>query len=420
MSEIIVVENDAKASEFLSNFHLLNLPDNVLKMILRMLFLRPAPLIPSNFQSKNTANEKPTVHYGYQWANTRRHLYEEGKLPQVDHVQILTLAWTSNPTDAESKKIARGPTKLSDIVRLGGKKEKRSIHVRKDFGPQIIHKKAAILTGIEGIPLLRSCKRISTLGSAVLYGENTFVFDTRGGRESPGLHPANHLRRNSLDIPGLSGEGGMPQTTGQTRNAIENMFDRYHSHAEFIITNPLTRFFLEIGRSNASNITNVVLHGHFHSRRNKYREMLSFEQILPIQTVILSDVCKKLNKVTLHDDDRGRDHHPYFNERRSIEKKRAIDFSEIIDGAVQKLVEGLPMMQELQLGDYRYVPKNCGYDVGVRGSSFNAAIQPDDGWKSSLQWMNRVEKRARRQAPLAARAGTKSKHSRRKRVTFPL
>ncbi|EDN96555.1 predicted protein [Sclerotinia sclerotiorum 1980 UF-70] len=190
MGESIVIENDAKIPEILDRPHLLNLPDNVLKMILQMLFLRPAPLMPSKFQTKKTANEEPTTHYGYQWANTRHHLYEEGKLPQVDHVQILNLAWTSNPTDAES-------------------------------------------------------------------------------------------------------------------------------------------------RSDASDITNVVLYGHFHSRRDKYREILSFEQILPIQMVILGDVCKKLNKVTLHDDDYGHDRHPYFNEKWSIEKKRAIDGSEIIDGAVQ-------------------------------------------------------------------------------------
>lgn len=296
------------------------------------------------------------------------------------------------------KKIARGATKLRDIVRLGNKIEQRSIRMRKDFGAQIIHKKAVILTCIEGISLLRSCKSILTLGSAVLYGENTFVFDTRGGRDSPGLHPAHHLRSNFLDIPGVADEDGMPQTTAQTRTAIDNIFDRYRSHTEFIMTNPLTRFFLEIGRSDASDITNVVLYGHFHSRRDKYREILSFEQILPIQMVILGDVCKKLNKVTLHDDDYGHDRHPYFNEKWSIEKKRAIDGSEIIDGAVQKLVEGLPMMRELQLGDYRFVPKkNCGYDVGVRGSRrFNAVTQPGDEWKSSLQWMNRVEKRARR------------------------
>ncbi|KAJ8070909.1 hypothetical protein OCU04_001268 [Sclerotinia nivalis] len=172
--------------------------------------------------------------------------------------------------------------------------------------------------------------------------------------------------------------------------------------------------------SNASNITNVVLQGHFHPRRNKTWEMLSFEQILPIQTVILNDVCKKLNKVTLHDDDRGRNRHPDIDVKRSIEKKRAIDGSDIIDRAVQKLVEGLPMMQELQLGDYHYVPDLCGYDVGVPGSRIDVATQPDDEWRSSLQWMNRVAKRARRQAPLAAKADTKSKQSRRKRVKFSL
>ncbi|KAJ8070910.1 hypothetical protein OCU04_001269 [Sclerotinia nivalis] len=253
MGESIVVENDAKASENLSDSHLLNLPDNVLKIILRKLFLRPAPILPSKIRAKKTANRKSTIHYGYQWADARQFQYEEENLPLVGYAQNISVAWISNPTDAEAKQIADGASRLSDIVRLGDTKEIRSIHMRKDFGPQVIHRRAVILTGIEGIPLLRACNRMSTLGSAVLYGENIFVFDTRGDRGSLGLHPVQHLRNNVLDIPGLAGEDGWPQTTAQTRNAIANMFDRYHFHTEFIRTNPLTRFFLEIGRSNASD-----------------------------------------------------------------------------------------------------------------------------------------------------------------------
>lgn len=399
------------------SFHL-----DILKRILRMLFVRPAAIMPSEVRIKRPDGQNPAIRYKYQWAEARQYQYEEEEVPWLNDDEDISVAWTCKPTDDETQEIAIYH-KLSDIIREGSPNEHRSVHMRKDYGPQVIHRTIFKVSGIHGICLLRTCKRLSALGSSVLYGENIFVFDTRGNPQSKsslGIHPAHHLTKNTLEIPGAMHESGWPQTKAQTDTAIENMFKPHDFHNAFMSTNPLTRFFNEIGRSNASNITNVVLQGHFLCPSNKKRaEFLSFEQILPIQIVILNDVCKNLKKVTLHDDDRGRSRHPPVNQKRSPYKKEAIDCSDIIDAAVEKLVKGLPMLKELQLGDYHYVPASCGYDIGVPGRTFNPATQPEDEWKSSLQWIKHVEKRTRRQ-DLGSMVDTESNQSIRKRVRFSL
>jgi len=83
-------------------------------------------------------------------------------------------------------------------------------------------------TGIFGINIMRSCKKLRAESAAIIHGKNGFVFDTRG--QPPFTHgrPVDDfgaLGTNQHLIPGLARQNGNPHTAQDTTNVINRMFE---------------------------------------------------------------------------------------------------------------------------------------------------------------------------------------------------
>lgn len=75
-----------------------------------------------------------------------------------------------------------------------------------------------------------------------------------------------------------------------------------------------------------------------------------------------------------------------------------INRSQQISKSVENLVHGLPFLQRLQLGDYKYVPAGCGFDPDVLDSYIIRHEQPNDEWQIALKWVEFVQLGAKSRA----------------------
>ncbi|KAG4026655.1 hypothetical protein MFRU_038g00590 [Monilinia fructicola] len=374
--------------------NLLDLPENVLKRILRELLVRLAEIMPGIVREKSSFAEEPKLLYRYQWSQARQEEYEVDHLPKNlagRHIQIF---WTAAPTKGESELITAGCNQLTSILE-SGQEIQGFIHNRGAFGVQIIHRSRMPITEISGLAILRSCKRLWTLGTTVLYGENSFVFDTRG--ISPFVEPQSVVTRQHLthmphEIPGRHHEDGTLPTARQVSRSINKIFRRNEQNSKFIHQDPLTKFFMKIGRKNASHITKVIIQGRWNWIVGKWKETgsqpVGLHDLIPIYTLILNEVCRNIHAVTLHDDDQG---YPQVDKL----GPPGTDRDQEISDSVEKLVQGLPNLQKLKLGHYEYVPAGCGYDSGLTSSKKIPPAQPNDEWKKALKWVIFVEERSK-------------------------
>ncbi|KAH7370181.1 hypothetical protein BKA65DRAFT_544905 [Rhexocercosporidium sp. MPI-PUGE-AT-0058] len=177
---------------------------------------------------------------------------------------------------------------------------------RGSYPVQIMNRAVVKVSGIQGIALLSTCKQILEECRAVLYGENTFDFDTRG--QSPfthhrGVHAHDAFDRTPHQIPGLPREDGTVSQRNPHR-AITHMFEKDARHQPFMERDPPTKFFRKIGRQNASAITSVIVEGFFRtaeeSERYNYQRPIGFSRILPIYATILRNACPHHRKITIH------------------------------------------------------------------------------------------------------------------------
>lgn len=177
---------------------------------------------------------------------------------------------------------------------------------RGQFGPQIVNQACILTSGIQGLGVLGSCKQLNIERTDLLYGENKFGFDTRG--KSPythhrGIHAHDVFDQNTHHIPGYPNRDGRPATRNQIQRAIDMIFNRDIFHGPFAHRDPMMVFMRKIGRENASQLTNVQIHGFFRTAENnpryKFDRPIGLARILPIYTTILSNVCPNLRKLVL-------------------------------------------------------------------------------------------------------------------------
>ncbi|KAH7370175.1 hypothetical protein BKA65DRAFT_487799 [Rhexocercosporidium sp. MPI-PUGE-AT-0058] len=159
-------------------------------------------------------------------------------------------------------------------------------------------------TGLIGLTLLRTCKKLNELGTPILYS-NTFVFDTRGQEpftNGRGVHEYNALSRYSHLIPGLPYPDGTPMSNGKIQLAIKEMFGGDIEHNSFLRRDPLVQFMRQIGPEKASLINAVKVEGFWKTAEaGKVPRLcpIGLCELLPIYTTILNKVCPNLHHLTI-------------------------------------------------------------------------------------------------------------------------
>ncbi|KAK6608850.1 hypothetical protein H4I95_04230 [Botrytis cinerea] len=327
--------------------------------------------MPVIIREKASRAEPPLLHYGYQWSEARQEEYELHHLPQNMEDKFVRISWAAAPTKQEAELIEAGYNQLKSITRTG-REIQGFIHDRKGYGIQVIHRSKINLTAISGVAILRSCRRLHKLGVAVLYGENSFLFDTRGSPSFTGPQSVvtmDQLSHEYDEIPGHRRRDGTMPTAEQISHSVDMIFQQdqdklKYAHkdiakneqkSKFIYQDPFTRFLMEIGRSNASKLTKIVIQGKFNWIIGKWQ----YTKSIPVG---LHDLLPQINE------------------------------------SVERLVHALPYLQKLQLGQYEFVPAGCGYDPGTPGSQIIQSVLPEDEWGMALKWVGFVEQRAKSRA----------------------
>ncbi|KAH7395450.1 hypothetical protein BKA64DRAFT_754168 [Cadophora sp. MPI-SDFR-AT-0126] len=354
--------------------YLLRILPLVLKTIIyRILFHRPTAIVPGPIRYKCSIGwrNKPVVPiYSYQWNDRRQNGYEERSLPKYDgSYDNLQISWRSRPTTRQARLVETGvvsTNSLNEEQELPGRTYNEDLDAqvshyicrRGSYPVQIINRTVVKIAGIQGISLLGTCKQILSECRAVLYGENTFVFDTRG--QDPythhrGIHAHDAFERFRHQVPGLPRENGFISQRN-TDQAIIRMFDKNARHQSFMSRDPLTKFFRTIGRESAQTITKVIIEGFFRTaeeiERYKHKRPLGFGRILPIYTTILKNVCLNLRKLTLH---QGYNNALWDDD---LDGAMRLTDEERVDSIVGQVVNILSSLQELQLGNYHFVPSD--------------------------------------------------------------
>ncbi|KAG4433847.1 hypothetical protein IFR05_010665 [Cadophora sp. M221] len=244
--------------------------------------------------------------------------------------------------------------------------------------------------------LMVTCKQVGLEVAEVLYGENVFLFDTRReGKAFP--RPAGHDLTDfkASDIPGLTREAGMDQTEHQISLAIQYIFDKSRLQPKYVQEYPFMLFFNKISPTNAAHLNKIIIKGYFKvPELANIKEPIGLARILPIYATILSRVCPNLRALTLHMGtdtrprsmcgERYRYEHQLDGELDELERFDRIDNSitqtddEMIDDAVKHLIQSLPSLAELKLGNYKSTSISRG----------------DMRWGKSVRWIEMVEARA--------------------------
>ncbi|KAG4436496.1 hypothetical protein IFR05_008037 [Cadophora sp. M221] len=188
--------------------HLLKmLPLEIRKMIYRILFLRPVAIVPGPVRYKCSIGwrHKPVVPiYSYQWDHLRQNGHEEFGLPKYDGSYCgLQIAWRSKPTLVQERMTTADNFLTST---LNSEERLPTTTYNEDLRAE---------------QLLEECR-------AVLYGENTFNFDTRGQfpyTHHRGIHAHDTFDKAPHQIPGLPREDGTVTQCNIDR-AIGHMFDK--------------------------------------------------------------------------------------------------------------------------------------------------------------------------------------------------
>ncbi|KAH6721635.1 hypothetical protein BKA61DRAFT_700372 [Leptodontidium sp. MPI-SDFR-AT-0119] len=393
------------------------LPFEVRTLIYRIPFRRPTAIAPSDIRYK--FGKKPTLSiYSYQWNNLRQDGHGESFLPKYDgsHADV-NVAWRSKATLEQSRAIGAG--KYKKCASTGERelshttykedidaKVKHYVYQAGDSPAQVVNRAVVSVTGIQGVALLGTCKQLLEECRVVLYGENTFAFNTCGPRgqvpykDSLGLHAYDAFQDRPHEIPGLKTiqtkrSGGMTQ--GRINHAINIMFDKDTTHQPqpFMARDPLIKFFRNIGPSSASHVTSVILEGHFrtadNTRKSRQRP-ISFRRTLPIHSTILKNVCPKLRKLVLSQ--------AYVDPFTALfddvrDRRLKLTFEGRVDLVVGQVLAALPTLQVLQLGNPHPAP-SCESAVAV-------AL-----WGRSLRWEGVVESRYQRAEEFAEEERKKS------------
>ncbi|KUJ11477.1 uncharacterized protein LY89DRAFT_758142 [Mollisia scopiformis] len=323
----------------------------------------------------------------------------------VDEKVELTVEILTEPTSEQARLIALGERTLpftfdSEFgTQIGCDVMSRGQGNDKFY--QIINRINTTVVRFTGLALLQVCKQISAECSQILYGENSFVFNT--GTETTmrytGLHEHDELEHFPHWIPGMPRENGYPRTSNQFNNAMNRMFDRDGFLPKFVARNPMLQFFHRIGPVNTLLLTKIKVEGQMKTLYNHLPEesesdrSLGFARFLPILTTVLKEACPNLRELTLYIEDkkfhfdykesRLWDNDPYNKSRKSDEDR--------IDEVVERVVTTLDSLPSLNL-----MPHHC-YDGWDNSTGFVSRDTFVDEWEKSVKWMKYVNQRARTQ-----------------------
>jgi len=373
--------------------------------IWRVLFERPIGLVPGEVRYEvkrllgvdKNGQEKYKVYklslYSYQWESNRQIYSEATPLPQYDgRTQSVLFTWTTMPTEKQLHLIegehydtTYSMPHLEPYFHSGLQSEVTPyIHHRGEGGEkitQIVNRALLKVTALLGIGVLQTCRQIQEEATEILYSTNTFVFDTEGRHPLP--RPVDKVNTRVVEAEKRNFHGmtrreikqvkkppnqelavdfqssktnqslvstQQPSASDEQRAAIavKLMFD---DRPESLRGTPMTTFLGRIGQRNASAIRRVRLEGL--PRKGEVlhdgsRHPPSFSSILQTYALILKNACVNLRELTLD-----------FEERiygRGALKLLAIGAQrrKIDESAVEKLVETLPGLRKLQLGQYRW------------------------------------------------------------------
>lgn len=133
-----------------------------------------------------------------------------------------------------------------------------------------------------------------------------------------------------------------------------------------------------IGRTSASHLTHVKIEGFFKTAAGPKtlvnHNLLRLQSILPTQTTVLKDVCTNLKELTIH---RGLDKKFWDNDTDSTSGRT---YDERINDIIEKVVVGLPKLQQLYLSNYLFAPPEQ---------------QVLQDWGTALRWEKVVKDRNR-------------------------
>lgn len=266
---------------------------------------------------------------------------------------------------------------------------------------RIINCTSMVVERLGGIALLRTCMMIHDEATEILYGRNTFVFDTRGlaAAKSDWVQEDYH-EFSALEhhVPGLPRRDGTIATEKQTTANVAHLFNRSSYKLRYCHEDPLMRFAYEVGPRNMSLIKKVKIEGYLQISPPDNNEFCAhipygLARVFPIYVAVLSRACPSLHDLTLH---MGSDTTPiltspfYDRDQTSFGdfildtaddtwETSSLSIQAKVDHMVQAVVGGISSLQRLQLGDYKTAEIN-GADIR---------------WGDSVRWVEFVEARAK-------------------------
>lgn len=383
-------------------------------MIWRLLLLRPATINPGYIKYHIYAERRLGRHgegehraYGYQWDECRQiekysiNSYRRDRgltvfVPSYNRgrhngrQQKLKMMVLTNPTFHQAECIARGETSLPFTYESQTGCEVIYRGEAGDQFAQVVNSIELILHPLCDLAILRVNKQALSECRKVLYGENTFAFNTASY-----AHQNEHYLHC---IPRCPEKNGIPQTSRQLNKAIDRMFVSGGFFPNFVSRDPILQFFHRIGRVNASLLTKIKLEGRMKTMKNDvpderqaYRP-LGFSQILNIAVAVLKNVCPDLRELILRMEDKHKngnfkeamlwDDDPYNKARKSDVER--------IDELVERVVVNLDSLKVLKLEGYHFCQHvNDGDDRDKESTTTS-----EDEWGKSVRWMKFVAERA--------------------------
>ncbi|CZR55415.1 uncharacterized protein PAC_05302 [Phialocephala subalpina] len=196
------------------------------------------------------------------------------------------------------------------------------------------------ISGFFSVKILRTYKKLREEGTEVLYGCNSFDFNT--------VWPQYAQLLDNDRIPSVPDEGSANPSPKQISAAVDNIFDKRCHQPPFHDQDPFIKFLTKIGRHNAGLIKSIKLNGAFKTltMEDGSHDGPSLAQTLPIYTLIPNNACQNLRKVTLQ---ASMGTKPWPEGYR--EGLEAND-EQIVGDVTGKFVEGLPQLKQLCLGSH--------------------------------------------------------------------
>ncbi|CAG8974880.1 hypothetical protein HYALB_00000495, partial [Hymenoscyphus albidus] len=379
----------------LNRCYLLRPPRELRDKILRYLLYQPTGIVPfvpdyqqwggpvpwEIYNFKHRAGQKTTAHYCFD---------DQCDYCSID-CKVLGITWTTKPNPKQRDIVTRGEPHLLESIdrhpgsathtphvvlpdttdKETGDRVQHYLHRRFDGSLEVVHRKYMTVLPISGTEILRTCKQLNLEGSKILYGENLFVFNNiRRGREE-GIYcfdPENDLTELASYLPGIPREGAAI-SENQVSVAFQKLFAPQKQLGlngkgeEILHWDSLLNVFRKIGIRNASMLTRLKLEGHFQEQEEQdVRSRLDFSDMLRCYLTVMKRVGCNIRSLTLHTRD-------------AIAEDE--DAAKRAEDSVAMLVDGLPTLQKLQLGQYR----------------FNVRPRPVDDWGNTVRWSKIVDER---------------------------